>query len=69
MTAPNHELVVFRTDLPDDALPVGKEQGMEHTLKNNRGSGRYRAWPRRADLQQAGPLYEAGMQTALVVTP
>ncbi|WP_404822305.1 hypothetical protein [Burkholderia cepacia] len=33
MTATNHEFVVFRTDLPDDALPVDKGQEMEHTLK------------------------------------
>ena len=80
MTAPNHELVVFRTDLPDDALPVGKGQGMEHTLKTigeaediapgKRKRMSFKLTPGHDALICNKPgRYEAGMHTALVVTP
>lgn len=78
MTATSHELVVFRTDLPDDALPVAKGQVMEHTLKTigeveDIAPGKrmsFRLTPGHDALicNQPGH-YEAGMHTALVVTP
>lgn len=78
MTATNHELVVFRTDLPDDALPAGKGQGMEHTPKTigeveDIAPGKrmsFRLTPGHDALICNKPgHYEAGMHTALVVTP
>ncbi len=68
MTATNHELVVFRTDLPDDALPVGKGQVMEHTLKTI-GEAKDIAPGHDALICNKPGRYEAGMHTALVVTP
>lgn len=78
MAATNHELVVFRTDLPDDALPAGKGQGMEHTLKTigeveDIAPGKrmsFKLPPGHDALICNKPgHYEAGMHTAFVVTP
>lgn len=78
MTATNHEFVVFRTDLPDDALPAGKGQGMEHTLKTigeveDIAPGKrmsFKLTPGHDALTCNKPgHYEAGMHTAFVVTP
>ncbi|HEX7932677.1 MAG TPA: plastocyanin/azurin family copper-binding protein [Paraburkholderia sp.] len=75
-----HELVVLRTDLPDDALPVGKGQVLEHKLrkigevediapgKSKRVS--FKLAPGHYALICNKPgHYVAGMHTALVVTP
>ncbi|KVK80011.1 hypothetical protein WS90_01325 [Burkholderia cepacia] len=75
-----HELVVLRTDLPDDALPVSKGQVMEHTLKKigevediapgKRKRMSFKLTPGHYALICNKPgHYEAGMHTALVVTP
>lgn len=78
MAATTNELVVFRTDLPDDALPVGKGQVMEHTLKTigeveDIAPGKrmsFKLTPGHDALICNKPgHYEAGMHTALVVTP
>lgn len=80
MAATTNELVVFRTDLPDDALPVGKGQVMEHTLKTigevedfapgKRKRMSFKLTPGHDALICNKPgHYEAGMHTALVVTP
>lgn len=75
-----HELVVFKTDLSDDALPVRKGQVLERSLKKigeveDIAPGKskrvsFRLAPGRYALicNKAGH-YAAGMHTALVVTP
>ncbi|KWH45203.1 hypothetical protein WM00_30995 [Burkholderia cepacia] len=68
MSATNHEFVVFRTGLPDDALPVGKGQEMEHTLKTIGEAGDIAPGHDALICNKPG-RYEAGMHTALVVTP
>ncbi|MBN3786877.1 cupredoxin domain-containing protein [Burkholderia sp. Ac-20353] len=75
-----HELVVLKTDLPDDALPVSKGQVLEHKLrkigevedvapgKSKRVS--FKLAPGRYALICNKPgHYEAGMHVALVVAP
>ncbi|HDR9482349.1 TPA: hypothetical protein QDC20_000490 [Burkholderia aenigmatica] len=75
-----HELVVLKTDLADDALPVSKGQVLEHKLrkigevediapgKSKRMS--FKLAPGHYALICNKPgHYEAGMHTALVVTP
>ncbi|MDR6499906.1 putative cupredoxin-like copper-binding protein [Burkholderia ambifaria] len=75
-----HELVVLRTDLPDDALPVRKRQVLEHRLRkigevediapgtSKRAS--FKLTPGHYVLICNKPgHYVAGMHTALVVTP
>ncbi len=78
MAATTNELVVFRTDLPDDALPVGKGQVMEHTLKTigeveDIAPGKrmsFKLTPGHDALICNKPgHYDAGIHTALVVTP
>lgn len=80
MAATNHELVVFRTDFPDDALPAGKGQGMEHTLKTigevediapgKRKRMSFKLTPGHDALICNKPgHYEAGMHPAFVMTP
>ncbi|MFX1676274.1 cupredoxin domain-containing protein [Paraburkholderia sp. A2WS-5] len=75
-----HELVVLKTNLPDDALPVGMGQVLEHKLKKigeveDIAPGK----SKRASLTLAPGHYALicnkpghyamGMHTALVVTP
>ncbi|VWD34182.1 hypothetical protein BLA50215_04892 [Burkholderia lata] len=75
-----HELVLLRTDLADDALPVHKGQVLEHNLKkigevediapgkSKRAS--FKLTPGRYALICNKPgHYAAGMHTVLVVTP
>ncbi|MGU7779318.1 cupredoxin domain-containing protein [Burkholderia sp. PU8-34] len=75
-----HELVVLKTDLSDNALPVSKGQVLEHKLrkigevediapgKSRRAS--FKLAPGHYALICNKPgHYEAGMHTALVVTP
>ncbi|MGU7774874.1 plastocyanin/azurin family copper-binding protein [Burkholderia sp. MR1-5-21] len=75
-----HELVVLKTDLADDALPVSKGQVLEHKLKKigevediAPGKSRrtsFKLTPGHYVLICNKPgHYEAGMHTALVVTP
>ncbi|MFX1765850.1 plastocyanin/azurin family copper-binding protein [Paraburkholderia sp. A1RI-2L] len=75
-----HELVVLKTNLPDDALPVGMGQVLEHKLKkigevediapgkSKRAS--FTLAPGHYALICNKPgHYAMGMHTALVVTP
>ncbi|WP_175843483.1 plastocyanin/azurin family copper-binding protein [Burkholderia arboris] len=75
-----HELVLLRTDLADDALPVRKGQVLEHKLKkigevediapgkSKRAS--FKLTPGHYALICNKPgHYAAGMHTVLVVTP
>jgi len=75
-----HELVVLKTDLPDDALPVSKGQVMEHKLKKigeveDIAPGKskrvsFKLSPGHYVLICNKPgHYESGMHTALVVAP
>ncbi|WP_342702909.1 plastocyanin/azurin family copper-binding protein [Burkholderia arboris] len=75
-----HELVVLKTDLSDDALPVSKGQVLEHKLrkigevediapgKSKRMSLKLAPGHYALICNKPGH-YEAGMHTALVVTP
>jgi uncharacterized cupredoxin-like copper-binding protein len=75
-----HELVVLKTDLSDDALPVSKGTVLEHKLKKigeveDIAPGKskrvsFRLAPGHYALICNKPgHYAAGMHTALVVTP
>jgi len=75
-----HELVLLRTDLADDALPVRKGQVLEHKLKKigevediapgQRKRASFRLTPGRYALICNKPgHYAAGMHTVLVVSP
>ncbi|WP_322085157.1 plastocyanin/azurin family copper-binding protein [Burkholderia sp. BCC1999] len=75
-----HELVVFKTNLDDNALPVSKEQVLEYKLTKigevediapgKTKSASFRLTPGRYVLICNKPgHYAAGMHTVLAVTP
>lgn len=75
-----HELVVLKTDLADDALPVSKGQVLEHKLRKigevediSPGTSKHASFklaPGHYVLICNKPgHYEAGMHTALAVMP